>query len=394
MQEWFMSKERNDDQFGLRPPGENTEPIEVVGRSTGGPYYAPSQQPNHQPPQGYQPPPGQSGQPGQPLPGQRGRTKRRHPVRKTLITILVILLVLLLAGGGYAWWLVHKFDSKSQTIENALPDYAGRPAAGPGENILLLGSDTRAESSDASAAAKAEGRTDTMMFVHVPKHGGHVTVTSIMRDTWVTIPGHGEAKINAAFSYGGVPLAARTVEELLDVRVDHVATIDFSGFEGLVNALGGVTVDVPHPFDKAGTHYEGRMKLTGEQALWFARERHAFKDGDYQRVKDQQILIKAILAKTASPATILNPVKMTKVVDNFSPYIGVDEGLSGWELVKLGWGMRSASGGVKMFTLPNKGTGWAGSQSIVLPDMAAIDEFGKALRNDDVDAFMKAHKLG
>jgi LCP family protein required for cell wall assembly len=393
-----MSKER-DDQFGLRPPAENTQPIEVVGTSNGSPYYAPTQpmpQSQYDQQQGYQPPPPvQPGGPAAPVPGGK-RPKKRHRLRNTLITILVILLVILLAGGGYAWWLVHKFDSKSQNIENALPDYAGRPASGPGTNILLLGSDTRAKTSDASAAAKTEGRTDSIMFVHVPKGSGAVTVTSIMRDTWVPIPGHGEAKINAAFSYGGVPLAARTIEQLLDVRVDHVATIDFSGFEGLVDALGGVTVDVPIPFTKAGTHYEGKMKLTGEQALWFARERHSFTDGDYQRVKDQQILIKAIMSKMASPSTLANPAKMSKAVDKFSPFVGVDSGLSGGELFKVGWGFRHAIGGsTKMFTLPNLGTGWStDGQSIVKPDMDAIKEFGEALRKDDVDAFMKEHKLG
>lgn len=393
-----MAKERDEDVFGLRPPADTAE-LPVVQARSAQPVY---QQPEPQyTPAPYAPQPqaggagGYPGGPGAPVqPQPPRRPKKRHPVRKFFVTLIVILLVLLAAGAGYGWWLLHKFDSKSQTIENALPDYEGRPAAGPGQNILLLGSDTRAETDNAGEAAQASGRTDTMMFVHVPKGGGNVTVTSIMRDTWVPIPGHGEAKINAAFAYGGVPLAARTVEQLLDTRIDHVATIDFSGFEGLVNALGGVTLDVPIPFDKAGTHYEGRMELTGEQALWFARERHSFETGDYQRVQNQQILIKAIMAKTASPSTVFNPVKLNNVVDDFSPFIGVDEDFSGFEVLKLGWGLRGGGTSVKMFTLPNLGTGWANGQSIVRPDMDAISDFAEALKKDDMDAFMKAHKLG
>jgi hypothetical protein len=93
---------------------------------------------------------------------------------------------------------------------------------------------------------------------------------------------------------------------------------------------------------------------------------------------------------------LANPAKMSKAVDKFSPFVGVDSGLSGGELFKVGWGFRHAiGGGTKMFTLPNLGTGWStDGQSIVKPDMDAIKEFGEALRKDDVDAFMKEHKLG
>ncbi|MGO3151485.1 MAG: LCP family protein [Galactobacter sp.] len=399
-----MGKDRDEDVFGLRPPPD-TQELPVVQARSERPAYEQQPQPQSVPetyaaqpqtPQnngggagGY---PGGPGQPGQPEQPPR-RPKKRHPVRKFFVTLLIILLVLLAAGAGYGWWLLHKFDSQSQTIENALPDYEGRPAGGPGTNILLLGSDTRAESGSAGEAAAASGRTDTMMFVHVPKGGGNVTVTSIMRDTWVPIPGHGEAKINAAFAYGGVPLAAQTVEQLLDTRIDHVATIDFSGFKGLVDALGGVKVDVPVPFEKDGTKFEGSMTLNGDQALTFARERKSFKTGDYQRVQDQQILIKAIMSKAATPSTLANPVKLNNVVDDFSPYIGVDEDFSGTEIAKLGWGLRGGGDSVKMFTLPNLGTGWAGGQSIVQPDMDAISDFSEALKKDDMDAFVKDHKL-
>ncbi|MGO1321222.1 MAG: LCP family protein, partial [Galactobacter sp.] len=105
-------------------------------------------------------------------------------------------------------------------------------------------------------------------------------------------------------------------------------------------------------------------------------------------------LIKAIMAKTASPSTVANPVKTGNVVDAFSPYIGVDEDFSGFEVLKLGWGLRGGGSSVKMFTLPNLGTGWARGQSIVKPDMDAISDFSAALKSDDMDAFMTKHKLG
>ena len=81
---------------------------------------------------------------------------------------------------------------------------------------------------------------------------------SIMRDNWVEIQGHGEAKINAAFSYGGLPLAVNTVENFIGARIDHVALIDFESFKGLTDSLGGVTVHntVPYTAQNGGGGYK------------------------------------------------------------------------------------------------------------------------------------------
>jgi len=326
----------------------------------------------------------------------------RKKKRRTAVVLLSFLAVVLLAGiaaGGYAFSLIHSFDSKKQSLPNSqvFPDDKDRPAkTDKSVNFLLLGSDTRADTSSGQDSTTASGRSDTMMFVHIPADRHDVTVTSIMRDTWVPIPGHGSAKINAAFSYGGIPLAVETVEGLLDTRIDHVATIDFQGFQDLVDALGGVDVTVPKPFTKAGTHYEGKMHLTGEQALWFARERHSFQDGDYQRVKDQQILMKAILNQTLSKSTLTSPTKVSNVVGDFSPYIGVDDSLSGTVLAQLGFSLRDVRGDkVHFFTLPNSGTGRSeDGQSIVKPDDAAIKAMAEALKKDDMDAFMEKYDLG
>src|SRR5699024_6838051 len=101
-----------------------------------------------------------------------------------------------------------------------------------------------------------------------------------------------------AMAYGGLPLAAKTVEDLTDVRIDHVAMIDFQGFAKLTNTLGGVTVDVPKSFSSRGQHFtKGPQKLNGKQALVFVRERHAFSSGDFQRMRDQQAFLQALIDK-------------------------------------------------------------------------------------------------
>ena len=124
--------------------------------------------------------------------------------------------------------------------------YSYNTVKGPGKNILLLGSDTR---SGSEAAQVSGSRADSIMLAHIPADGKGVYLVSIMRDTWVNIPGYGAAKINAALNYGGISLQVATVENLLGIKIDHVAEIEFEGFKALVNSVGGVDVQVPFNFD-------------------------------------------------------------------------------------------------------------------------------------------------
>lgn len=210
---------------------------------------------------------------------------------------------------------------------------------------------------------------------------------SIMRDTWVDIPGHGEAKINAAMAFGGVPLVVEALEGLFKNRIDHVAIVDFEGFKAITDSLGGVTVDVPTAFttgDKQLSFEDGKQVLDGDQALGFVRERYAFSDGDCQRVRNQQAFLKAVLDKVMTPATLTNPVKISDLVSKVSPYLSVDEDLDAGTLAALGLSLREVRGWkVKSFTLPNMGTGTsADGQSIVIRDDAAIAGIAGALSKD------------
>ena len=210
----------------------------------------------------------------------RDETKRRGWLWKVLLAVGVVVILGAGAAGAYVLSLTSAFDSGTTKLDEVFPDEASRPSATPAEdgnpaaqNILLLGSDTRGEVGDDLDAVRGQ-RADTIMVAHIPANRQHVYVTSIMRDSWVQIPGHGEAKINAALSYGGVPLMVQTVESLLNSRIDHVAIIDFEGFKGLTDALGGVEVDNSVAFTRDGhTYAQGPITLNGEQALGFVRER-------------------------------------------------------------------------------------------------------------------------
>jgi LCP family protein required for cell wall assembly len=305
--------------------------------------------------------------------------KKRDKVKVAFLTLLAVFAVLLLAAGVFAWSIWSSFD-KATKIDDAFP--AGdRPAAVEGaQTILLLGSDSRG-SDDGDDLS---GRSDSMMVVHIPADHATISVMSVMRDNWVEIPGHGEGKINSALSLGGLPLVVQTVEGMIDARVDHVAIIDFEGFAGMADALGGVTVDNPREFTAvSGEHFdEGEITLRGEDALAFVRERKAFATGDYARAANQQLFLKGLLSETLSAETLLNPFRMSELVGETSPFLSVDSGVDAWYLLSTIWQARDIrSGDVHFFTSPTLGTGWRGGQSVVLPDWDEIDLVRQAIKD-------------
>jgi LCP family protein required for cell wall assembly len=219
-----------------------------------------------------------------------------------------------------------------------------------------------------------------------------------MRDLWVDIPGRGQAKINAALAYGGVPLMVQTVESLFNQRIDHVAMIDFEGFVGMTDALGGVEVNVTQPFvspHSSKKYAKGPTVLDGKGALDFVRERYAYADGDYQRVRNQQAFLQALLAKNLSRDTLLNPVKIHNVISSMAPFVSADSGLNAGTLARLGLELRNVrSDDMEMFTLPTLGTGTsADGQSIVIPDRNAIAGLSRALADDSLDKFVASRGL-
>ncbi|TFI01564.1 LytR family transcriptional regulator [Micrococcus lylae] len=261
---------------------------------------------------------------------------------------------------------------------------------GKAVNFLLLGADsgdlTDGEDTDI-ARITGIGRSDTMMWVHVPGDRENIQVMSIMRDTWLPIRGHGDRKLNAAYQLGGVPLAVSTIENMFQARVDHVVAVDMVGFRDLVNALGGVDLYNPRAFT-SGRHSfaEGNIHLSGEEAIVYARERYAFGDGDYSRVENQQRLVKAIITKAMSRTTLTDPNSVRNSVNALAPYLTFDESLDSGRLFDLAWSMRNVrSDDINVSTVPTLGAGWAGDQAVVWPDWASIRRIGEGIRTGTLD---------
>lgn len=332
---------------------------------------------------------------------QRARSSRNRQKKRTalwvLLSFLAILLLAAVVALSYLLSLSINFDAKSQKLQDAFPPEANRPESGQGLNILLMGSDSRASSDERDVTVSDNSRSDTLIVVHVPQDRSGVYFTSIMRDTWVDIPGRGPAKINAASAFGGSALTIQTVEGLTGARLDHVMRIQFEGFQSLVDALGGVDVDVPLAFKSTNsnrTFVKGPQTMDGATALSFVRERYAFADGDYQRVRNQQNFLKGLFSKLMSRDVLTNPAKISSAIDEFSPFVAVDPNTNAATLGSLGFSLRNL--GVKdmsFLTLPNAGTGTSpDGQSIVVPDKQAIAEFGKALREDTMSTFYASIK--
>ncbi len=348
--------------------------------------------------------------------------RKRHPWRITWGVFGAVLLLLVSIGGVYAFTLTHTFDAQTEKISNAFPADAVRPPAAPGgtaigpspqpnirpgaptpapgadapvaqaQNILLLGSDTRGTTDRDLAGIRGE-RSDTIMVVHVPADRKNLFVMSILRDSWLEIPGHGTAKINAALSWGGVPLAVQTVETLLGVRIDHVAVVDFAGFKGVTDLLGGV--DISNPIGFASYHMKGHyfsagaLHLNGTEAMAFARERYAFSDGDFQRVRNQQLIIQAVLVAMMHKSVLADIGKTTSLVNSVTPFLAVDEGLNSAYLTGLAWELRAVrEPEVEFFTMPTNGTGTSSDgQSIVNIDWSALAAVQNAFKTDTLGSY-------
>lgn len=324
-----------------------------------------------------------------------GRKKKGGAGKKFLAGILVLALIAGLGIAGYVWYIGNLWNSGSEQLsqEDVFGGEQPKPS-GKGVNILLLGSDSRDEDVDYFGDARGN-RSDTIMVAHIPADNSGVQVISIPRDTWVDIEGHGKAKINAAMSYGGLPLATKTIGNFIGAPIHHVAILDFEGFTKLTDAVGGVDVYSEHSFTINGHSYtEGINHLTGEEALPFVRARKNFADGDLQRMRNQQAYLKALMDKIVSRDTLSDPTKVTAMVRDFSPYMSVDDALSASKIAAMAFDLRNVrTDDIQFFSAPISGAGRSSDgQAILNIDEGELEKIRDAFENDTVDEYAATAK--
>ncbi|MFE3031422.1 LCP family protein [Streptomyces canus] len=294
-------------------------------------------------------------------PRQQIRRPRRWLLRILVLTLVAVLALLGLGAGGI-WWATEHYGDQVARIPDAFPKGPRPPeptAHDGGTTFLLAGVDSRSRrpttGSDATAQLWKYGaqRSDTLLLVHLGDGEHSASTMSIPRDSWVPIPGHGSAKINAAFSWGGPPLLIQTVEQLTGTRVDHFGVIDWHGFRSLTDAVGGVPVTIPRDtYDPeqnrhftAGTHV-----LNGEQALAYVRQRHGLPGGELDRIKHQQQFLRSLVGQIRGDVSITDPLATDRMLDAITRAVSVDDRMSNGDLRSLALGLRHLDAADASFT--------------------------------------------
>ncbi|MFI6877289.1 LCP family protein [Streptomyces sp. NPDC050400] len=288
--------------------------------------------------------------------GRRQRTRGRR-IRRIILWTLVVLVV---AAGGTGYWLYSRLDGNIQAVDLDRAIGKDRPEKLPtsGQNVLVLGSDSRAGANASLGTGKVAGaRSDTALVMHIPEGRTRATAVSIPRDTLVTrpectkddgttLPSARRVMFNSVYSLAGPACVVKTVEAMSGVRMDHFMEIDFAGFKGLVDAIGGVDVSVDKPIHDTSSGLDltaGTHKLDGTQSLAFVRTRHGVGDGsDLGRIGLQQQFMIALLSEIKEQDLLGSPTKTYKIADSLTNSLTTDSGIG--SLTSLAKFARSMNG--------------------------------------------------
>lgn len=265
------------------------------------------------------------------LEDMRGDVAAAGGTRRGKRIALAVVIVVALAIVG--WYL--QVSLAMRPSDDVSGSVSG-PELGKPYYVLLMGSDSRDEAEDTA-------RADSMILCRVDEAAKQVTMVSMPRDLLVEIPGHGKGKLNSALAYEGYSGAIDAVSKVAGVPISYYATIYFSGFEKLVDDLGGVTVQVPE-----GTYYDGvwvpagdASRINGKEALVLARCRHgnppdqgAYAAGDYQRTKNQRNLMKAIVKEIMGKPAWQVPGLVSTVSGC------IETNMPAWKMAEIAFAMR------------------------------------------------------
>ncbi|MDF2874410.1 MAG: lytR 2 [Sporomusa sp.] len=296
--------------------------------------------------------------------------QRKNRRGRFLLILTCLLLFISVAGATYYWSTGGTFEKARRAGANA----TGMPHK---VNILVMGVDERSDD---------VGRSDTMFVVTVDTSTKEVSLLSVPRDTRVKIPGYGWDKINHAYAEGGHRLSQRAVEDLLGIPMDYYAIINFAAFNKIVDAVGGVTIDVEKrmyyedPYDNLLIDLKpGVQKMDGRTAIKYVRYRD--EEGDIGRIERQQKFVKAMLKEASSPFIL---PRIPTIIREVNSALNTDMTTS--EMLNLAKLLNDASkAGLKAETVPGK-PAYIADISYWLPDIIELRNyviFSQAMTADD-----------
>ncbi|MCQ9132681.1 LCP family protein [Streptomyces hilarionis] len=306
--------------------------------------------------------------------GSKGpRHRRQRGRRKGLLIAAWTAAGIVVLGGTGVGYLYFKLNGniKSVDIDQALGTDRPTKTDNGSENILVLGSDTRSGANKKLGGGADDGsaRSDTAMIIHVYKGHKKASVVSVPRDTLIDRPACTDAQgvahdaargvmFNSAYSTGGAACAVKTVESISGVRMDHYLEVDFSGFEKLIDELGGVPVTTTKAIKDPDSHLDlkaGTHTLDGEQALGLVRTRHGVGDGsDLGRIQLQQAFIKALVNQVKHVGLFTGGTKLYDLADTATKAVTTDSHLGSLNsLMSFANGLKSISAThMNMVTMP------------------------------------------
>lgn len=319
----------------------------------------------------------------------------------TFLSIAIVALAgIARIGLGQTIGSIHTFDAFAG-IKNSPTKVSGAM------NILVVGSDSREGLTKAqekllqvgSTQSAAGARSDTMFLVHISKDRTNAVLISLPRDTMVTVPAHKsdvgnlqvpatKAKLNAAFAWGGAPLLIETIQQITNLHIDHYMEVNFTGFVGIVDALGGIQVCNRTAINDPGSHLvlpAGVHTLDGIQSLEYVRTRDFDGLGDIGRMKRQQQFVASVLRKATSAGVLLNPSKLISFTSAALSTLKMDQGFNQSDLLDLGESLSKLStSGVRTLTVPlsNANAMDPVLGSVVIWDPVQATELFNRLRND------------
>lgn len=251
------------------------------------------------------------------------RSDKTKNSRIIYIIITLIIAILIGLGGGFYYlnFKINKVQKVEINKENLSINEKQVKEEKHIKNIALFGID---------APKGKVGRSDAIMILTLDEEHKVMKLTSIMRDSYVDIPGHGDDKITHAYAFGGPELAMKTLNENFKVNVEDFMAVNFTSLPEIIDKLGGVKINIiPEEIHHIpGITSPGQQVLNGEEALAYSRIRYA-TGGDYKRTERQRVVLEAVFEKLKSTPTKEYP----SLIDDFLPYI--ETNMSSMDMIKL-----------------------------------------------------------
>ena len=316
------------------------------------------------------------------------------PVRVVLVALLGALLGVAVSWLAATWYEMHRVSHRIGRIPGAFSqpeaERPSRPASAAGSvNVLIAGLD-----GERKTGLVLGSRTDAIIVLHLDADRTRVWLTSIPRDSWVTLPGFGENKLNAAYPIGGPSLLVRTVEQLTGIRMDHLVVIDWTGFRRLTDGVGGVAVSLGARTRSLPDSTPARVAyhMSGPVALDYVRDGATPAAGDLDRIHRQQHYLRALIGQVLERRLLTDPSALRALAAGIGDAVRVDSGLTASQMLSLAASVqRLTVDDVGFLTAPVTGVAQEGEASVARYDHRLGDRLWRAMASDSMPAFVAEH---